>query len=83
MLYSTIVNTFIPKGATTVFDPTTSSMFAYLGSDWVGYDNPSTISIKAAYLKKAGVAGYMFWSFTGDDSRLSLQTAASKAWKYT
>ena len=81
MLYSTIVNTFIPMGATTVFDPVTSSMFAYLGSNWVGYDNPKTISIKTAYLKKAGVAGYMFWSFTGDDSRLSLQAAAKKAWR--
>ena len=81
MHYTFIVNTFIPNGATAVFDTTTSSMYAYLGSDWVGYDNPSTISMKTTYIKKAGVAGYMFWSYTGDDSQQSLQSAAQNAWQ--
>ena len=80
MDYVDIAGKFIPKGATAVFDRTSSSMYAYLGRDWVGYDNPATIKIKSAYMKNAGMGGYMFWSFATDDARLSLQRAARAGW---
>ena len=81
MLYFKVANMYLPLGATGLFDTTTSSMFAFLGLSWVGYDNPSTIGIKAAYMKKAGAAGYVLWPFAGDDDSLSLHRAASNAWK--
>ena len=81
MYYFTVPYIYLPLGATAVFDAATSSMFASLGLSWVGYDNPSTIGIKASYIKKAGAAGYVFWPFAGDDNSLSLHRAASNAWK--
>ena len=81
MYYFDIAGYFLPSGATSVFDSGTSSMYAYQLFTWVGYDNPSTIGIKGAYMKNAGIAGYAFWPFHGDDSRLLLQRSARDAWK--
>ncbi|CAI7781366.1 unnamed protein product, partial [Closterium sp. NIES-53] len=46
MSYKEIV-TFIANGATAEFDSPTSSMYAYKGTKWVGYDDPVTIAMKS------------------------------------
>ncbi|CAI5530332.1 unnamed protein product [Closterium sp. Naga37s-1] len=65
MSYKDIVK-FIAGGATAAFDSPSSSMYAYKGTTWVGYDNPDTISKKVQYAKQQGLGGYMFWSFDQD-----------------
>ena len=81
MAYRDIAGSFIPSGATVRFDSPTSSMYAYRGTQWVGYDDPSTIAIKAKYFKQQGVAGYMLWDYSEDDASLALQRAARDAWQ--
>ena len=79
--YVKIVNGFIPEGATAEFDDPTSSMFAYNGNNWIGYDSTDTIALKTKYYKDQGMAGYMFWSYNGDDNDLALQKqAALQSW---
>ena len=80
MPYNKIVNGFIPEGATTDYDDPTSSVYAYNGNNWIGYDNPDTIATKTKFFKDQGMAGYMFWSYNGDDDDLSLQKEALWTW---
>ncbi|CAI5469113.1 unnamed protein product [Closterium sp. Yama58-4] len=54
MSYKEIV-TFIANGATPVFHSPTSSMYAYKGTKWVGYDNPETIAMKSELRVTAAV----------------------------
>ena len=74
------MNGFIPEGATTQYDDPTSSMYAYNGNNWIGYDDTGSINTKTKYFKDQGMAGYMFWSYNGDDTDLPLQKEALNAW---
>jgi GH18 family chitinase len=42
-------------------------MFAYTGSQWVGYDSPTTLETKINETLSQGVAGYMLWALDLDD----------------
>ncbi|KAI7815209.1 chitinase [Rhyzopertha dominica] len=37
------------------------------GNQWVSYDNPRSIAMKAAYASSRGLAGFMLWTLNGDD----------------
>ncbi|CAI5457576.1 unnamed protein product [Closterium sp. Yama58-4] len=54
MSYKDIVK-FIAGGATSAFDSPSSSMYAYKGTKWVGYDNPDTIAKKVREIKTKSV----------------------------
>ncbi len=42
--------------------------YAKCGSDWWGYDTPSTIGGKMNYAKSQGLGGGFFWELSGDTS---------------
>ncbi|CAL1534210.1 unnamed protein product, partial [Lymnaea stagnalis] len=37
------------------------------GWQWVGYDDPQSLSEKAAFIRRQGLAGAAFWSLEHDD----------------
>eukprot|EP00897_Mesotaenium_endlicherianum_P009418 jgi/Mesen1/8504/ME000480S07853 len=69
---------FIKSRAKVVQDKGTTSMYAYKGKQWVGYDNNSTIAAKAKYAQKNGLGGYFFWAIDLDNTFV-LAKAALKA----
>jgi chitinase len=49
--------------------------YAKCGSNWFGYDTPSTIAGKMAYANQQGLGGAFFWEFNGDTPNGELITA--------
>lgn len=41
--------------------------YAYSGNQWVGYDDPESVELKATFIKQLGLAGGMVWSIETDD----------------
>lgn len=41
--------------------------FAYSGNQWVGYDDPESVSLKSDFIKRYELAGGMVWSIETDD----------------
>jgi chitinase len=37
---------------------------------WISYDDPTSIALKAAYVRKHGLRGVMIWELGGDDGNL-------------
>lgn len=73
--YFEITNFFVKKGAKVVFDSKSSSVYAYSGSQWIGYDDVATIKTKAKFAKDKGLGGYMFWSINQDDKNALVGSA--------
>lgn len=51
------------------WDDAQKAPHAYLGQQWVGYDNPRSIGLKAQYAKDNDLGGVMVWSLESDDFR--------------
>ncbi|XP_031280329.1 class V chitinase CHIT5a-like [Pistacia vera] len=66
---------------TMVYDNATVSQYSYKGTDWIGYDGPSSIDDKIEYAKRNELLGYFFWVL-GYDSDWELSLAASNAWEW-
>jgi len=49
--------------------------YAHCGSEWWGYDTPSTITGKNSYKKSQGLGGAFFWELSGDTANGSLISA--------
>jgi chitinase len=49
--------------------------YAKCGSEWWGYDTPSTIGGKMSYAKTQGLGGAFFWELSGDTTNGELVTA--------
>ncbi len=47
----------------------------YKGEYYCGYDNPRSISVKAAWALSLGMKGLMYWDYDGDDDAGTLRTA--------
>ncbi|CAD6997733.1 unnamed protein product [Ceratitis capitata] len=43
--------------------------YAYMGQQWVSFDNPRSIGLKAQYAKDNNLGGVMVWSLESDDFR--------------
>lgn len=41
--------------------------YAYSGNQWVGYDNPDSLRLKAQYAMSKSLGGIMFWALDLDD----------------
>ncbi|CAI5472909.1 unnamed protein product [Closterium sp. Yama58-4] len=52
-----------------------SSMYAVKGNQWVGYDNPSTITTKVNYAKAQSFGGWFFWALNQDANNALLSAA--------
>ncbi|KAL7093348.1 hypothetical protein ACP275_11G035800 [Erythranthe tilingii] len=79
MVYSDIVGFNAENNATVVFDNATVSTYSYAGTNWIGYDDATSIEYKVKFAKAQGLGGYFFWVL-GDDSNWALAKAASIAW---
>ncbi|NXN45133.1 CHIA chitinase, partial [Rhinoptilus africanus] len=55
------------SGATQVWDAPQDVPYAYKGSEWVGYDNIKSFTIKVDWLKKNNFGGAMVWALDLDD----------------
>merc|ERR1711936_483236 len=55
-------------GYTIVRDDKVKAPYGYKGKDWVGFDDPESLTYKAKVLVKGrGLAGAMFWALPLDD----------------
>lgn len=43
--------------------------YSYKGNQWVGYDNPESVKLKAEYAKSKQLGGVMVWSIEQEDAR--------------
>ncbi|KAK3435677.1 hypothetical protein EUGRSUZ_C00384 [Eucalyptus grandis] len=75
--YNQITKYISQNNATAVYNSTIVSAYCYSGTTWMSYDDPQTISTKAAYAKR-GLKGYYAWHVAGDDDWV-LSRAAQKA----
>ncbi|KAG6406241.1 hypothetical protein SASPL_133840 [Salvia splendens] len=46
-------------------------MYSYAGTNWVGYDDATSIAAKVKFAKAQGLGGYFFWTL-GDDNNWTL-----------
>ncbi|XP_017477717.1 PREDICTED: chitinase-3-like protein 1 [Rhagoletis zephyria] len=54
---------------TVEWDEAQMTPYAYLAQQWVAFENPRSISLKAQYVKDNNLAGVMLWSLESDDFR--------------
>ena len=50
--------------------------YLFNGSTFISYDDPESIRLKCAYLKKEGLLGIMYWEHGCDPSRRLLTAMA-------
>lgn len=55
--------------------------YAKCGSEWWGYDTPSTLAGKTSWAKTKGLGGAFFWELSGDTSNGELISALSTGLK--
>ncbi|XP_022669699.1 probable chitinase 10 isoform X2 [Varroa jacobsoni] len=65
------------KGATYVWDDEQKVPYAYLGDQWVGFDDERSIRNKMKWIKKNGFGGAMIWAIDMDDFQ---GTCTDKKW---
>ncbi|XP_018787057.1 PREDICTED: chitinase-3-like protein 1 [Bactrocera latifrons] len=51
------------------WDEAQMTPYAYMGQQWVGFENPRSIFLKAQYVRDNDLAGVMVWSLESDDFR--------------
>ena len=56
-----------PSAWTLVRDPDYLAPYAYNGRQWVGFDDPQSLALKAQFAKSMGLGGLMMWSLETDD----------------
>lgn len=74
MTYSDIIGFNCENNATVVFDNTTVSTYSYVGNDWIGYDDITSIQQKIKFAKDQKLVGYFFWAL-GFDTNWDLAKA--------
>ncbi|OMO90942.1 hypothetical protein COLO4_18757 [Corchorus olitorius] len=67
------------NGAKVEHDIETVSTYSYVGSNWIGYDDAISTTLKIGFAQALGIRGYFFWALSYDsDWKISKQ--ASRAW---
>lgn len=56
-------------GWTTVWNTQQQVPYAYNGLQWVGYENPQSVKVKADYAIANNLAGVMIWSIEDEDHK--------------
>ncbi|XP_019055522.1 PREDICTED: chitinase-like protein 4 [Nelumbo nucifera] len=62
LLYFQIVEFNAANNATDVFDKKTVSTYPYAGTNWLGYDNATSIRYKVEFARARRLGGYFFWA---------------------
>ncbi|KAL5774860.1 hypothetical protein ACOSP7_012417 [Xanthoceras sorbifolium] len=78
IMYKDIEDHNLANGATVVYDDSIA-VYSYAGTDWIGYDGPTSIWKKIEFAKHQGLGGYFFWAI-GYDKNWKLSSIASSAW---
>ncbi|XVE97513.1 hypothetical protein REPUB_Repub03eG0025800 [Reevesia pubescens] len=68
MQYKDIVTYNAGHYAHAVYDGNTVSEYSYSGTDWIGYDGPTSVTKKVEYAKDHDLGGYFFWALGYDMS---------------
>ncbi|KAE8674394.1 acidic mammalian chitinase-like [Hibiscus syriacus] len=76
LLYSDIVAYNDEHHASVVYDGETVSEYSYSGTDWIGYDGPTSVEKKVEYAKTKDLGGYFFWAL-GYDMNWTLSAIGS------
>ncbi|OMO90977.1 hypothetical protein COLO4_18739 [Corchorus olitorius] len=71
MFYDHIVEFNAQHHAHQVYDEMTVSEYSYSGTDWIGYDGPTSVKKKVEWAKANHLGGYFFWAL-GYDSNWTL-----------
>ncbi|KAI3936658.1 hypothetical protein MKX01_034087 [Papaver californicum] len=79
LTYADVVDFNGVSGTRVVYDTQTVSMYSYRGTDWIGYDNPTTVDLKVKYALDNSLGGYFFWAI-GQDKNWELSIRALRTW---
>jgi chitinase len=68
--YRNIVASMLPQGFTRYWDAAASVPYLYSEQkqEFVSYEDPESLALKGAYVRKQGLGGMMFWEYNGDAS---------------
>ncbi|XP_010942288.1 class V chitinase CHIT5b [Elaeis guineensis] len=80
LVYSKVVDFNSENNATQVYDEVTVSVYSYAGTNWIGYDDPLTVTTKIEFAQELGLGGYFFWAI-GYDKDWSISQRAWDAWQ--
>jgi chitinase len=74
--YGNIVSSMIGHGYTRYWDASASVPYLYSDEkhEFVSYEDPESLALKCAYVRRKGLAGIMFWDYTGDPTGALLNT---------
>ncbi|CAG9817878.1 unnamed protein product [Phaedon cochleariae] len=73
--YNEIVEKQLAGGWTIVWDDEQKVPHMYKDNQWVGYDDPQSVTLKVEYAKSMSLSGVMVWSIETDDFRGASGTA--------
>ncbi|CAI5486523.1 unnamed protein product [Closterium sp. Naga37s-1] len=77
LYYKEIDQLVTTGGYTATLDAPSSCMYAVKGNQWVGYDDPSTITTKVQFAKAQGYGGWFFWELSQDANYALLNAAVA------
>lgn len=68
--YKNIVGSMLQQGFTRYWDAAASVPYLYNAQkqEFVSYEDPESLALKCAYVRKQGLGGMMFWEYNGDPS---------------
>jgi chitinase len=74
--YGNIVTNMLPQGFTRYWDAAASVPYLYSEQkrQFVSYEDPESLALKCAYVRRKGLAGVMFWEYMGDPTGALLNT---------
>lgn len=66
--YGNIVSSMLGHGYTRYWDAAASVPYLYSAEkkQFVSYEDPESLALKCAYIRRKGLGGVMFWEYTGD-----------------
>lgn len=68
LMYNEFCQELNRGGWTVVYDEDQQTPYAYKGNQWMGYDNPRSITAKSKYAVDNRLAGVMIWALDYDDA---------------
>jgi chitinase len=77
--YGNIVSSMLNSGFTRYWDAAASVPYLYSEQkrQFVSYEDTESLALKCAYVRRKGLAGVMFWDYTGDPTGALLNTINS------
>jgi chitinase len=74
--YGNIVSNMLNNGFTRYWDAAASVPYLYSEQkrEFVSYEDTVSLALKCAYVRRKGLAGVMFWEYTGDPTGALLST---------